>query len=47
MAPRNLINLESVSKSFGERPLLDNVSTGHDVSGLDEVVSGRPVRASG
>ncbi len=28
MAPRNLINLESVSKSFGERPLLDNVSTG-------------------
>ena len=25
---RNLINLESVSKAFGERPLLDEVSTG-------------------
>lgn len=28
MAPRNLVNLESVSKAFGERPLLDGVSTG-------------------
>ena len=25
---RNLVNLESVSKAFGERPLLDDVSTG-------------------
>ena len=25
---RNLVNLESVSKAFGERPLLDSVSTG-------------------
>jgi ATP-binding cassette subfamily F protein uup len=25
---RNLVNLETVSKSFGDRPLLDNVSTG-------------------
>ena len=29
MAPsRNLVNLESVSKAYGERPLLDHVSTG-------------------
>ena len=28
MAARNLVNLESVSKAFGERPLLDQVSTG-------------------
>lgn len=27
-APRNLVNLESVSKAFGERPLLDDVSLG-------------------
>ena len=28
MAPRNLVNLESVSKAFGERPLLAGVSLG-------------------
>ena len=28
MAARNLLNLESVSKAFGERPLLDDVSLG-------------------
>ncbi len=28
MAPRNLLNLEAVSKSFGDRPLLDGVTLG-------------------
>ncbi|MEI6621656.1 MAG: ATP-binding cassette domain-containing protein, partial [Actinomycetes bacterium] len=28
MAPRNLVNLEDVHKSFGRKPLLDGVSLG-------------------
>jgi len=32
VAAKNLINLEAVSKSFGVKPLLDNVSLGINVA---------------